>query len=129
MKKTKLSSTNQLNKTYLEDTCMGAYALGIIGSRWKLSIFFYLSKGPMRFTEIKQALHGITERMLALNLKEMERDQLITRTVFAAVPAKVIYELTPIGAALMPVWEMLGIWGRQHKEAVEATAPIKVEAF
>jgi len=119
MKKRKLSSTNQVNKNYLEDVCMGAYALGIIGSRWKLSIFFYLKDRPMRFSEIKQSLSGITERMLALNLGEMEKDKLVTRKVFAEVPVRVVYELTPIGKALTPVWEQLGIWGRQHKITLE----------
>lgn len=118
MKKTKLSSTNQVNKTYLEDICMGAYALGIIGSRWKLSIFFYLKDRPMRFSELKQSLQGITERMLALNLTEMERDKLLTRTVFAEMPVRVVYELTPIGLALTPIWDQLGKWGRQHKDIV-----------
>ncbi|OQP44862.1 hypothetical protein A4H97_10920 [Niastella yeongjuensis] len=118
MKKTKLSSTNQVNKTYLEDVCMGAYALGIIGSRWKFSIFFYLKDRPMRFSELKQSVQGITERMLALNLTEMERDKLLTRTVFAEVPVRVVYELTPIGMALTPVWDQLGNWGMQHKDIV-----------
>ncbi len=95
---------------------MGAYALGIIGSRWKLSIFFYLKDRPMRFSELKQSLGSITERMLALNLAEMERDKLLTRIVFAEVPARVIYELTPIGKALTSVWDQLGSWGRQHKD-------------
>lgn len=122
MKRTKLSSTNQANKNYLEDVCMGAYALGIIGSRWKLSIFFHLKEGPMRFSELKQAISGITERMLALNLSEMERDHLLTRKVFAEVPAKVTYELSQIGIALTPVWEQLGSWGRKHKDLLLTNA-------
>ena len=123
MKKTKLSSTNQINKNYLEDICMGAYALGIIGSRWKLSIFFYLKDKPMRFSELKQSLNGITERMLALNLAEMEKDKLLTRMVFAEVPVRVVYKLTPIGKALTSVWDQLGSWGKQHKDFVSADAP------
>jgi len=118
MKRAKLSSTYQANKNYLEDICMGAYALGIIGSRWKLSIFFHLKKSPLRFSELKQSIGGITERMLALNLSEMERDRLLTRKVFAEVPAKVVYELSPIGVALTPVWEQLGSWGRKHKDFI-----------
>lgn len=123
MKKAKLSSTNQANKNYLEDICMGAYALGIIGSRWKLSIFFYLKDKPMRFSELKQSLNGITERMLALNLAEMEKDKLLSRMVFAEVPVKVVYELTPIGKALTAVWDQLGSWGRRHKDFIAMDNP------
>ncbi|WP_121812088.1 winged helix-turn-helix transcriptional regulator [Mucilaginibacter kameinonensis] len=122
MKKTKVSSTNQVNKNYLEDICMGAYALGIIGSRWKLSIFFNLKDRPMRFSELKYSLNGITERMLALNLAEMEKDKILTRIVFAEVPARVVYELTPIGKALTAVWDQLDNWGRQHKDLISADA-------
>lgn len=123
MKRKKLSSTNQVNKNYLEDICMGAYTLGIIGSRWKLSIFFYLKERPMRFSELKQSINGITERMLALNLSEMESDRLLIRKVYAEVPARVVYELSPIGIALTPVWDQLGSWGRKHKDLILAEAP------
>lgn len=119
MGKIKTSSTNYQNREMLDATCMTAYALNLIGTRWKLIIFYYLKEGPLRFTELKNKIPNITERMLSLSLRELEKDLLISRTVYPEVPPRVEYELTSAGKALGPVWDQLGNWGQKHKVMIE----------
>ncbi|NUR57425.1 MAG: helix-turn-helix transcriptional regulator [Catenulispora sp.] len=75
--------------------------LGRIGDKWSLMIIGSLSEGPLRFSAIQQAIGGISQRMLTLNLRQLERDGLITRTVYAEVPPRVEYQLTTLGADLL----------------------------
>lgn len=119
MGKIKTTSTNYQNRETLDATCMSAYALNLIGTRWKLIIFYYLKEGPLRFTELKNKIPNITERMLSLSLRELEKDLLISRTVYPEVPPRVEYALTSAGKALSPVWDLLGDWARRHKEMIE----------
>lgn len=116
MGKIKTSSTNYQNRETLDATCTTAYALNLIGTRWKLIIFYNLRQGPLRFTELKNKIPNITERMLSLSLRELEKDLLVSRTVYPEVPPRVEYELTSAGRALDPVWNLLNEWGRMHKE-------------
>lgn len=97
---------------------MEAYALDLIGTRWKLAIFYMLKNGPLRFSELKSRIDNITERMLSLSLRELERDLLVSRTVYPEVPARVEYALTDSGKALEPVWGLLRVWGRKHREMI-----------
>lgn len=119
MGKIKTTSTNYQNKEVLEATCTTAYALSLIGTRWKLIIFYNLKDGPMRFTELKNKIPNITERMLSLSLRELEKDLLVSRTVYPEVPPRVEYTLTSAGKALSPVWDLLNEWGRKHREMIE----------
>lgn len=119
MGKIKTSSTNYQNRETLDATCMSAYALNLIGTRWKLIIFYYLKEGPLRFTELKNKIPNITERMLSLSLRELEKDLLISRTVYPEVPPKVEYALTSAGKALNPVWDLLGDWASKHKKMLD----------
>lgn len=119
MSKIKTSSTNYQNRETLDATCMSAYALNLIGTRWKLIIFYYLKEGPLRFTELKNKIPNITERMLSLSLRELEKDLLISRTVYPEVPPRVEYALTSAGKALNPVWDLLADWARKHKEMID----------
>ena len=68
----------------------------------------------MRFAELKEYIPNISDRMLTLHLKEMERDGLVERTVFAEVPPKVEYKLTISSKKLVPIWEQLEVWGAEH---------------
>jgi DNA-binding HxlR family transcriptional regulator len=119
MGKIKTTSTNYQNKETLGATCTTAYALSLIGTRWKLIIFYNLKDGPLRFTELKNKIPNITERMLSLSLRELEKDLLVSRTVYPEVPPRVEYALTSAGKALAPVWDLLNDWGRRHREMVE----------
>ena len=115
MSKIKESSTNNSNRMLLT-TCDMTYAVQIIGGRWKLLIMAGLDKRPLRYGELKKNINQITERMLTLQLREMEKDGIVKRTVFAEVPPRVEYELTVIGKELVPICLELSQWGTKHRE-------------
>ena len=116
MSEIKQTSTNFSNKNALSDECPEAYASTIIGGQWTLVICSWLLSGKLRFGELKKKLPNITERMLTLQLRKLEENMIITRTVYAEVPPRVEYELTPIGYALKPVIKELENWGDRHKK-------------
>jgi DNA-binding HxlR family transcriptional regulator len=78
-----------------------------------------LEKGSLRYSELKKAISQITERMLTLQLREMEEDGIVKRTVFAEVPPRVEYELTAIGMELVPICLQLSDWGTRHRQLTE----------
>lgn len=93
------------------------YTLSLIGGKWKLHILFWLSKQEiMRYGEIKKALEKITHKMLSSQLKELEKDDLISRKEYPQVPPKVEYRLTDKGRSLMSVLEGMCQWGKQFVE-------------
>lgn len=75
--------------------------------------------GKLRFGELKKKLPNITERMLTLQLRKLEENKIVSRTVYAEVPPRVEYELTPIGYALKPVIKELEFWGNRHKQLTD----------
>jgi DNA-binding HxlR family transcriptional regulator len=85
--------------------------LELIGGRWKTLILFNLQKKPMRFSELRRSLPGVTEKMLTQQLRELEADNLLTRTVYAEVPPRVEYSLTDLGKSLWPVMNNIAQWG------------------
>ncbi|MGN7863069.1 winged helix-turn-helix transcriptional regulator [Chryseobacterium sp. 22458] len=119
MTKIKETSTNFANKKALSDECPEVYASNIIGGQWALAICCYLINGKMRFGELRKCLQNITERMLTLQLRRLEEDKIITRTVYAEVPPRVEYELTEIGYKLKPIILEFEKWGTEHKELVK----------
>ncbi len=107
--------------------------LARIGEKWSVLIIIMLADRPRRFSELKRAIGGVSQRMLTLSLRGLERDGLVKRTVFPVVPPRVEYELTPLGKSLHAPVSALGDWARSHlprsmpraklfdrKEAVEA---------
>ena len=119
MATSKESSTNNQNRRFLT-TCDMTYAMQLIGGRWKLLIMASLEKGPLRYGEFKKRIPHITERMLTLQLREMEEDGIVSRTVFAEVPPRVEYALTLIGQELVPICLRLSDWGTRHRQLHEA---------
>ncbi|MGA6117573.1 winged helix-turn-helix transcriptional regulator [Sphingobacterium anhuiense] len=120
MTKIKETSTNFANKQALANECLEVYASNIIGGQWSLAICCYLINGKHRFGELKKCLPNITERMLTLQLRKLEENKIVKRTVYAEVPPRVEYELTPIGNELKLIIEELGKWGEKHKaEAIQ----------
>ncbi|OUJ71244.1 winged helix-turn-helix transcriptional regulator [Hymenobacter crusticola] len=117
----KETSTNNRNREVLGDFCGINYALNLLGGRWKLLILRKLESHTLRFSELKRTLPHITDRMLTLQLRELEQDGLISRTVFAEVPPRVEYALTASGQALAPTWQSLEVWGNAHRQAAEMT--------
>jgi len=114
MGKRKENSTNMQNQKYVTQ-CDLAYAVCKLGGRWKLLILGKLEEDRLRFSEIRDRIDGITERMLTLHLKELEADGLVNRIVHAAVPPRVEYELTEIARELIPIWRQLESWGSRHR--------------
>ena len=115
MSKIKETSTNFANKQALADECSEVYAANIIGGQWALAICSWLINGKLRFGELRKLLPNITERMLTLQLRKLEDNKIVTRTVHAGVPPRVEYELTPIGYELRPIIKQLEKWGEKHK--------------
>jgi DNA-binding HxlR family transcriptional regulator len=86
---------------HLESDCRGAASiLARVGDKWSVLVIMMLSDGPRRFNEIKRMIGGISQRMLTLTLRGLERDGLVTRTVFPTIPPRVDYELTDLGRGL-----------------------------
>ena len=96
------------------DKCPAEFTLAMIGGRWKIPIIFHLLDGRKRFTELARALNGVTQKMLTQQLREMERNGLVERKVFAQVPPRVEYSLTNLGVSLRPVVEAMCRWGDEH---------------
>ncbi len=95
--------------------CAVEATLGVIGGRWKGVLLYWLLSGKHRFGELKRRVPNCTERMLTLQLRELEEDGLVKRTVFAEVPPRVEYELTPFGKSLEPVLLGMREWGERYK--------------
>jgi len=116
MAKRKENSTNSINRDFITSNCDAIYTICKIGGRWKMMILFNLAEYEvLRFNELKEKVHGITDRMLTLQLKELESDQLIHREVFAEIPPRVEYSLTSIAQDLLPIWPALEQWGAKHR--------------
>ncbi|MFD3530187.1 winged helix-turn-helix transcriptional regulator [Streptomyces sp. NPDC058664] len=101
-------------------TCGLDAAVAVMGGKWKGLILFSLDEGPLRFGELRRAVAGISERMLILQLREMEAAGLVHREVYHQVPPKVEYSLTAFGRSLNTALAPLGEWGEEHMERIEA---------
>lgn len=100
----------------LQDDCPVRAALDVIRGRWKPSILFELHKGPRRFTQIQVALPQVTAQALTVQLRQLEADRIVTRTVYAEIPARVEYELSEYGLTLSGIMDQLEIWGKTYLE-------------
>lgn len=97
-------------------------ALDILGGKWKLPIIVALTFGNKRFKEMQREITGITAKMLSKELKDLEVNQLVKRTVYDTVPVSVEYELTAYGKSLQKVIGELRTWGIQHRKRVLSKA-------
>ena len=89
--------------------------LNLVGDKWSVLIVALLGDGSRRFSELKRAVDGISQRMLTLTLRGLERDGLVTRTVQPTVPPRVDYELTRLGRTLIEPVRALGAWAEEHR--------------
>jgi len=87
-------------------------AISVVGGGWKLSIVEHLADQTLRYSELRRSLGDITDRVLTRQLRELESDGLVQRTVYPEVPPRVEYSLTELGASLRPIIVHLGEWGR-----------------
>src|SRR6202140_4830650 len=93
--------------------------LARVGDKWTVLIVVLLADGPKRFNEIKRMVGGISQRMLTFTLRGLERDGLVTRTVYPTIPPRVDYELTELGRTLIEPLAALGAWAMKNRPIVE----------
>lgn len=110
---------------YTEEFCPMIEAMNVIGGKWKLTLIGRIHRqSPARFGELKRSLVGITQKMLTMQLRELEQDGIIHRKVYAEVPPKVQYTLTDYGLTLKPVVELLYAWGEAHRKQQTVTSQV-----
>ena len=122
-------NTEVTARKLVEDSCPMVEVLGRVAAKWNISILVAASQGPIRFTELERALEGISRRILTLNLRNLERDGLLTRTVYPTVPPRVEYQATPMALELYDSLVALTAWAERHRRDVsEARAAYDLAA-
>lgn len=104
----------------MENPCEAREVLGIVGDKWALLVVRMLKDGPRRFTELKRSIDGISQRMLTVTLRDLERDGILTRTVHEVMPPHVEYELTTMGRTLREATAPLLEWSITHLPLIAA---------
>src|SRR5437660_12693201 len=107
------------NLEVAEDCRAVSEVLARVGDKWTVLVVSALGEGPKRFNELRRALGSISQRMLTLTLRGLERDGLVTRTAFPTIPPRVEYELTRLGRSLLTPVSGLGTWARQNQAAIQ----------
>src|SRR6516164_9715113 len=102
-----------------EDCRAASEVLARVGDKWTVLVVWTLGDGSKRFNELRKALGSISQRMLTLTLRALERDGLVTRTVFATIPPRVDYELTKLGRSLLGPVSELGLWARKNRSTIQ----------
>ncbi|MGF9760512.1 helix-turn-helix domain-containing protein [Microvirga sp. 0TCS3.31] len=92
--------------------------LSRVGDKWSVQVVVQLGEGPKRFNELRRAVTGISQRMLTLTLRGLERDGLVTRTVYPTIPPRVDYQLTGLGCSLLKTVRGLGEWAIQNRDEI-----------
>lgn len=98
--------------------CPVATTLMLIGNKWKIFVIQQLMERPFRFSELRRAIPGISEKVLTDNLRAMEKDGLITRTVFPEVPPRTEYALSDLGESMRPIIKSMEHWGTDYQQLV-----------
>jgi len=101
-----------------EDCRAVSEVLARVGDKWTVLVVSELGRGPKRFNEIRRSLGSISQRMLTLTLRGLERDGLVTRTVYPTIPPHVEYDLTRLGHSLLEPVSALGTWARRNQAAI-----------
>lgn len=94
--------------------------LSRVGDKWTVLVIGLLDGGPKRFNEIRRTIEGVSQRMLTLTLRNLERDGLVRRTVFPTVPPRVEYELTALGRTLIEPLRALALWAAANRKDIQA---------
>ncbi len=109
-------------------TCEIRDLLDRLGDKWSLLVVELLGGGTRRFTQLRREIDGISQRMLTLTLRQLERDGLVTRTVHPVVPPRVDYELTALGASLLDAVAPLVTWARCHRDQIAGARAVYDDA-
>ncbi|MBS7809367.1 winged helix-turn-helix transcriptional regulator [Roseococcus pinisoli] len=94
--------------------------LARVGDKWTVLVVMMLGGGPKRFNEIRRSIEGISQQMLTRTLRGLERDGMVTRTIYPTIPPQVEYELTPLGRSLLEPVMALGSWAQAHIPSIDA---------
>ncbi|MBK9275546.1 MAG: helix-turn-helix transcriptional regulator [Flavobacteriales bacterium] len=112
--------------------CALDVTMELVGGKWKTIVLWYLRKDKKRFSELRRLIPGITEKMLSMQLRQLEQDGLVRRTVYPEVPPRVEYELTAHGRTLLPLLEEIAAWGRmmgkKYGTIEKVVRPVKKKA-
>jgi DNA-binding HxlR family transcriptional regulator len=103
-----------MTKKFMENNCPMRATLRIIGGKWKPLVLQQLNGQVRRFSDFKRLIPEITKQMLTKSLRELEKDKIINRKIYPVVPPKVEYSLTKKGESLIPVLEMMAVWGQEQ---------------
>lgn len=117
---TMTTTTTRHSYNVYENRCPTRVVMGRIADKWALLILDRLENGPVRFNHIRRDIKGISQKVLSQTLKKLERDGLISRTIFATVPVTVEYALTPLGCTLTQTVSALAHWAEHNMDAVFA---------
>src|SRR5260370_20015480 len=102
----------------LNELCPVETPARIVGGRWKAAVLEQLFQGTKRFSELKRAITGITQRTLSQQLRDLQSTGIIERTVYADTPPRVVYAISPLGRSLRPLLETMCQWGKSHAAAM-----------
>ncbi|MEV4538086.1 helix-turn-helix domain-containing protein [Asanoa sp. NPDC049518] len=104
----------------MTEECTAREVLDRVGGKWSIAIILAAAQGPVRFTELERSIAGISRRMLALTLRNLERDGLLTRTVFPTVPPRVEYLATDLSREIYDALVTLTTWAERHRAEIAA---------
>jgi DNA-binding HxlR family transcriptional regulator len=110
--------TKDLPANILDPDCPSRVIFQRIGDKWASLVVQVLADGPIRFSELRKMVHVVTPKVLTQTLRTLERDGLITRSVYAQVPPRVEYELTELGASLLEPLTLLRLWAEDHVPSI-----------
>jgi len=108
------------NICHTEESAEVRQILSRVGDKWSILVIALLDRGTRRFSELRREIDGISQRMLTLTLRQLERDGLVRRTVYPVVPPKVVYELTDLGGTLLRSIQSIVNWAVDHRREVAA---------
>lgn len=109
------------NICHTTDACEVRHVLDRIGDKWSMLVIVLLGPGPRRFTALRREIDGISQRMLTLTLRQLERDGIVSRTIFPVVPPRVDYALTPLGHSLLDATRAIVDWTIAHREEIASS--------
>jgi DNA-binding HxlR family transcriptional regulator len=101
-------------------TCPARQVLDSLSDKWVTLVLNALSEGPKRYSDLARTIAGVSQKMLTQTLRQLERDGLVTRTVTPSVPVRVDYELTALGASMLPVVTAIKSWAESHIDEIHA---------
>lgn len=109
-----IQKKNKENKTLdcSEKSCPVSKCMKVIGGKWKIIILYALQNGANRFGVLQKTIPDISKQMLTTQLRELEKDKIISRKIFPEIPPRVEYAVTPLGKTLFPIIEAMDKWGR-----------------